>query len=525
MDAYRSDSNSEFVAVSNSMSETTLSIKYPNQIEAKDDGSQLLRIFDVADLDNPSLIKGTSTRGLFVNDSLVIPGNFFTQPGKRLQYDSLLSTMRGGEYDTASSGLAPTKDSFQWGRNLNTSGQQDAAFGFSNSISSKLGQNFICGLENQIQNGTSNFVCGGSNKIQNGTTSFVSGKFNTSINGVANLVCGQQNSILNNVSRSSFVGGESVILTNILRGMLFGRFAFIDAINDIVMFGFGNNSFPASPISGLNPVNPFSGTGRPMMTNAKETFQFVISSSSTSNTTSRLVMYGDGTNTGATSNFFNTTGADFGELFEWKDGNLQKEKRLGYMVQLSHGKIVRATNPRKVIGITSGTAGYIGDTSDFDWSQKYELNEFGVPVQYIDYLETVAKFCEDKKKPLSKGQIEEYLPHREDESLCDQLARTILGDDDYQEFVSFEKVYLPRFNARYDPKKQYTPRMARHEWEVVGLKGKIHVRDDGRAQVDDEVVLDVNNPGHVTLAPQEWTGKTYDVMKRKSPNTIVVLFN
>lgn len=118
---------------------------------------------------------------------------------------------------------------------------------------------------------------------------------------------------------------------------------------------------------------------------------------------------------------------DFGEYFEWLDGNPDNEDRIGYMVQLNGDKIELATSLKKCIGVISGTTGFIGGVCAFEWHNKF---------------------------------------------LHDKWGREIIGEDGN-----------PIINPDYNPELEYIPREQRKEWDVVGLVGQVITRQDGTLEV------------------------------------------
>ena len=118
---------------------------------------------------------------------------------------------------------------------------------------------------------------------------------------------------------------------------------------------------------------------------------------------------------------------DFGEYFEWVDGNPNNEDRVGYMVQLNDDKIELAQSIDEFIGVISATAGFIGGACSLDWHGIYLRDVFG---RYI----------------------------------TDENGNPII-------------------NPEYDENKPYTPREKRPEWDIVGLLGQVVVRQDGTLKV------------------------------------------
>lgn len=116
---------------------------------------------------------------------------------------------------------------------------------------------------------------------------------------------------------------------------------------------------------------------------------------------------------------YNTSGADYAEMFEWADGNPDAEDRVGRLVYLDGDKVTLTVNGNP-IGVVSATASVIGN----NWSE--------------------------------------------------QWAARILRDD-YGREVLDEKG-SPVVNPDYDPNQQYKARHERKEWAIVGLIGRLRVR-------------------------------------------------
>ena len=118
---------------------------------------------------------------------------------------------------------------------------------------------------------------------------------------------------------------------------------------------------------------------------------------------------------------------DFGEYFEWADGNPNNEDRVGYMVQLNGNQIELAQSIDEFIGVVSATAGFIGGACSLDWHGIYLRDVFG---RYI----------------------------------TDENGNPVI-------------------NPEYDENKPYIPREKRPEWDIVGLLGQVVVRQDGTLKV------------------------------------------
>lgn len=190
---------------------------------------------------------------------------------------------------------------------------------------------------------------------------------------------------------------------------------------------------------------------------------------------------GNGTFAGTVSS---STGADYAEYFEWKDGNPANEDRVGYIVTLDGDKIVKANSGDDILGICSGTAMVLGDSAEWNWNKRYLTDDFG-RIIYEDRMEHHEAI---------------YNP-----------------DGELIKEAWDEEVHAPKQNPDYDPSQPYIKRENRPEWQIVGMMGKLYVRDDGSCVVNG--YADVAN-GIATKA----TGKTnMRVMERINDSIIRVL--
>ena len=164
------------------------------------------------------------------------------------------------------------------------------------------------------------------------------------------------------------------------------------------------------------------------------------------------------------SGSYRASGSDMGEMFEWEDGNLGEEDRVGYFVTLSNSYIKKATAwDDYVLGVVSASSSLMGDVAGCGWHGMYEMDEWG-RVQY--------------------GWI---------------------GDR-----------YLPKLNPDFNPSKVYIPRDRRPEWAAVGMFGKLKVRDDGSC-VPGGYCL----PADGGIAAN--AGDGYPVLKRLGDNQVLIL--
>lgn len=170
---------------------------------------------------------------------------------------------------------------------------------------------------------------------------------------------------------------------------------------------------------------------------------------------------------------YNTSGADYAEMFEWLDENQLNEDRAGKFVTLDGDKI-RLANEKDtyILGVVSGNASVIGDSYADQWAYMYEQDVFGRPI-----YETVT------------------IPEERDEN----------GDLIVEEHTEEQL----KVSSKYDSEKKYIPRNERPEWAAIGLLGKLVCLDDGTAKVNDYV-----KPNENAVATASETQTKYRVMRR-----------
>lgn len=184
------------------------------------------------------------------------------------------------------------------------------------------------------------------------------------------------------------------------------------------------------------------------------------------------------------SEISSSNGADYAEFFEWLDGNLENEDRVGLAVCLEGDKIRLAQSGDDVLGIISGTAAVLGDSAEMHWKGKYLTDEYGRMLHdMVEEFEEVEDPETKEVKTVSVG----FFPH-------------------------------PRLNPDYDPETAYVPREERPEWDKVGLMGKLYTRDDGTCIAGGYGC--VGTDGVLTRSD---TPTNIRVMKRTGDNIVLVL--
>ena len=187
---------------------------------------------------------------------------------------------------------------------------------------------------------------------------------------------------------------------------------------------------------------------------------------------------------------FNSSGADYAELFEWLDGNPDKEDRVGRFVTLDDDRIRLATpGDDYILGVVSGNPSVVGDVYDDQWAGMFVLDVYGRPVyEWRDFP------AETMEVPDENGgmKIIEIAP---------ACRKRVL-----------------KLNPDYDPVQTYVPRTQRPEWAAVGLLGKLVALDDGTCQPNGWAAV---GEGGIATASVEKT--KYRVMSRLDEGHVRVM--
>ena len=144
---------------------------------------------------------------------------------------------------------------------------------------------------------------------------------------------------------------------------------------------------------------------------------------------------------------YSSSGADYAEMFEWKDANPTDEDRVGRFVTFDGDKIRLANaNDTYILGIISGTPTIVGD-DPIRWQGKYLNDEWGRPI-YEDVEVTYKEF--EKQEDGTEIEVEKTRIDR-----------------------------VRKINPNFNPEEKYIPRSERQEWDFVGMMGKLLVKQDG----------------------------------------------
>lgn len=179
---------------------------------------------------------------------------------------------------------------------------------------------------------------------------------------------------------------------------------------------------------------------------------------------------------------YNTSGADYAEMFEWLDGNISNEDRIGKFVTLDGDKIKLVTSQDDyILGVVSGNPSVIGDSYDDQWAGMFEKDIYGRPV-----YEKVT------------------IPEEKDEN----------GNVITPEHINDQL----KISAKYKNTQTYIPRSKRPEWVAIGLLGKLICIDDGTSEINGYV-----KPNENSIATYSEAKTKYRVMKRIDETHIQIM--
>ena len=207
------------------------------------------------------------------------------------------------------------------------------------------------------------------------------------------------------------------------------------------------------------------------------------------------LIIGNGTSTARSNSFYvesngnatlagslKSSGADYAEYFEWADGNLFNEDRIGKFITLVNGnKIKIASNGDEILGVISAIAAVTGDSYEDRWQGRYVTDVFG-RIIYEDVEVEYKTDVDENGQPIVEKVMEKH----------------------------------PKLNPNYNPEEVYIPRSERPEWACVGLLGKVVLIDDGTCEPGGKCTCAAD--GTATMALEG-----YHVLRRLDDSHILIL--
>lgn len=152
---------------------------------------------------------------------------------------------------------------------------------------------------------------------------------------------------------------------------------------------------------------------------------------------------------------WNGGGADYAEYFEWEDGNISNEDRVGTSVVLVGNKIRAAIAGETPIGVISGNPSVVGDAAWNKWNEKYLRDDFN---RYIMEDYNVLQWTDEEGNEVAYDE--------------DNVPADVTIPPEAVTVVQQRR----QLNPSYDPNVEYIPREQRKEWDAVGMMGKLVIK-------------------------------------------------
>lgn len=326
------------------------------------------------------------------------------------------------------------------------------------------------------ENSSLNSLTGFNNTSVGGCSNHVSGMWNMSEYSVAVDCSGAKNTISN--SRNTYVSGVNNILEGVADSIVVGTFNIVkgDKTKDQMakynaVFGYHNEILNYDRCLVAGSWNHATANNQTVIgVNAKSTYLssenadilFNIGNGQERDGTliQNSAMQVDFSGNVYAGGAYKTIGADYAEYFEWLDGNVDNQDRIGLFVTLDGDKIKLANKDDYILGVISANPSIVGNSAELDWHDKYKTDVYG----------------------------------------------RLIYDESHNPIVS----------KNYNDTLEYVPRGARKEYSKVGLLGQLVVQDDGTCEVNGYCTASVNG-----VATKSDSG--YRVIKRIDETHIKII--
>lgn len=326
------------------------------------------------------------------------------------------------------------------------------------------------------ENSNLNSLTGFNNTSVGGSCNHVSGTWNTSEYSVAVECSGAKNTVFN--SRETYVNGRYNMLEGVAHSIVVGiwnivkgdktkdQMAKYNAVfgnqNDVLNYdgclvaGTWNHATANyQTVIGINAKSTYKSSE-----NASILFNIGNGHEEDGTLTQNSAMQVDFSGNVYAGGAYKTNGADYAEYFEWLDGNVDNQDRIGLFVTLDGDKIKLANKDDYILGVISANPSIVGNSAELDWHDKYKTDVYG----------------------------------------------RLIYDESYNPIVS----------ENYNDTLEYVPRGARKEYSKVGLLGQLVVQDDGTCKVNGYCTASVNG-----VATKSDSG--YRVIKRIDETHIKII--
>lgn len=326
------------------------------------------------------------------------------------------------------------------------------------------------------ENSSLNSLTGFNNTSVGGCSNHVSGMWNMSKYSVAVDCSGATNTISN--SRNTYVSGADNILEGVADSIVVGTLNIVkgDKTKDQMakynaVFGYHNEILNYDRCLVAGAWNHATANHQTVIgVNAKSTYLssenadilFNIGNGQEKDGTliQNSAMQVDFSGNVYAGGAYKTIGADYAEYFEWLDGNVDNQDRIGLFVTLDGDKIKLANKDDYILGVISANPSIVGNSAELDWHDKYKTDVYG----------------------------------------------RLIYDESHNPIVS----------KNYNDTLEYVPRGARKEYSKVGLLGQLVVQDDGTCEVNGYCMASVNG-----VATKSDSG--YRVIKRIDETHIKII--
>lgn len=326
------------------------------------------------------------------------------------------------------------------------------------------------------ENSSLNSLTGFNNTSVGGCSNHVSGMWNMSKYSVAVDCSGAKNTISN--SRNTYVSGVNNTLEGVADSIVVGTLNIVkgDKTKDQMakynaVFGYHNEILNYDRCLVAGAWNHATANHQTVIgVNAKSTYLssenadilFNIGNGQERNGTliQNSAMQVDFSGNVYAGGAYKTIGADYAEYFEWLDGNVDNQDRIGLFVTLDGDKIKLANKDDYILGVISANPSIVGNSAELDWHDKYKTDVYG----------------------------------------------RLIYDESHNPIVS----------KNYNDTLEYVPRGARKEYSKVGLLGQLVVQDDGTCEVNGYCTASVNG-----VATKSDSG--YRVIKRIDETHIKII--
>lgn len=418
--------------------------------------------------------------------------------------------------------------------NITASGVGAAASSHSHSNYATKANPVLTGTlsHNGTASGTNAVTLGASNNVASSPYSYVGGGIGNVVKTTNQFHPAEDSAIIGGADNANY-GTDSIIAGGI--NNVIGAYVYYSALlscadcsiegpGEFYACAIGGNC--CTPLTGQLVIGHYNNTTTATKNNTSGTSDgsaFVIGNGSNGSRTNAFRVTGKGKVYAAQTSM--NTGADYAEYFEWSDGNLKSEDRVGYFVTFDDGNLIRKANSKDeyILGIISGNPSVVGN-ADECWVGRFVRDDFG---RYIDeefeYEEVVGyEEVEEPEETITEPEEpdkEKDKPNKKDKDKEKEKDKPNKKNKAKKEKKTGTKW---KENPNYDQTQTYVPRDQRAEWSAVGMLGVLSVYDDGTCVKNGYCT--VKDGGIATACKYGKSDNCYRVLERVTDNIVKVVF-